>query len=50
MAQLCMWQLAVGYNLRELEVREELKKNLSSMLNDTDDASGVDLSQPDTLQ
>lgn len=25
MAQLCMWQLVVGYNLRELEVREEMK-------------------------
>jgi len=28
MAQLCMWQLVVGYNLRELEVREELKNRL----------------------
>jgi len=28
MAQLCMWQLVVGYNLRELEVREEMKKSL----------------------
>ena len=26
MAQLCMWQLVVGYNLRELEVREEMKE------------------------
>jgi hypothetical protein len=51
MAQLCMWQLAVGYNLRELEVREELKTNLSSKLDHTDDANGgVDLSQPDALQ
>eukprot|EP00536_Pseudo-nitzschia_multiseries_P009773 jgi/Psemu1/306808/fgenesh1_kg.282_\ len=32
MAQLCMWQLAVGYNLRELEVREEMKKNLMNLL------------------
>ncbi|KAJ8598963.1 hypothetical protein CTAYLR_010794 [Chrysophaeum taylorii] len=23
MAQLCMWQLVMGYNLRELEVRDE---------------------------
>jgi hypothetical protein len=30
MAQLCMWQLVVGYNLRELEVREEMKKSLIS--------------------
>jgi len=28
MAQLCMWQLVVGYNLRELEVREEMEKRL----------------------
>eukprot|EP00814_Leptocylindrus_danicus_P007276 CAMPEP_0116015368 /NCGR_PEP_ID=MMETSP0321-20121206/6803_1 /TAXON_ID=163516 /ORGANISM="Leptocylindrus danicus var. danicus, Strain B650" /LENGTH=448 /DNA_ID=CAMNT_0003485141 /DNA_START=82 /DNA_END=1428 /DNA_ORIENTATION=+ len=31
MAQLCMWQLVVGYNLRELEVREEMKNNLLSI-------------------
>jgi hypothetical protein len=30
MAQLCMWQLVVGYNLRELEVREEMKQALLS--------------------
>ena len=30
MAQLCMWQLVIGYNLRELEVREEMKQNLLS--------------------
>jgi len=30
MAQLCMWQLAIGYNLRTLEVREEMKKSLAS--------------------
>lgn len=30
MAQLCMWQLVVGYNLRELEVREEMKNTLRS--------------------
>jgi hypothetical protein len=29
MAQLCMWQLAIGYNLRTLEVREEMKKSLT---------------------
>ena len=34
MAQLCMWQLAVGYNLRELEVREEMKKSLQNILHD----------------
>ena len=26
MAQLCMWQLVIGYNLRELEVRTQLKQ------------------------
>lgn len=30
MAQLCMWQLVVGYNLRELEVRQEMKNALQS--------------------
>jgi Protein of unknown function (DUF760) len=35
MAQLCMWQLAVGYNLRELEVREEMKKNLQTILGES---------------
>jgi hypothetical protein len=34
MAQLCMWQLAVGYNLRELEVREEMKQSLQNILKD----------------
>jgi hypothetical protein len=29
MAQLCMWQLVVGFNLRELEVREEMKASLA---------------------
>jgi hypothetical protein len=29
MAQLCMWQLAIGYNLRTLEVREEMKKSIA---------------------
>jgi len=28
-AQLCMWQLVVGYNLRELEVREEMKQQMA---------------------
>jgi hypothetical protein len=49
MAQLCMWQLAVGYNLRELEVREEMKKNLKSLTGDTTE-SGIDLSEPGTLE
>jgi hypothetical protein len=30
MAQLCMWQLAIGYNLRELEVKNALSKQLEA--------------------
>lgn len=45
MAQLCMWQLAVGYNLRELEVREELKNKLTGGFN-----NDVDFSQPGVLE
>ena len=41
MAQLCMWQLAVGYNLRELEVREQMKKNLQNILDDDTFESGL---------
>ena len=29
LAQLCMWQLVVGYNLRELEVREEFRASMA---------------------
>jgi len=29
MAQLCMWQLSIGYNLRELEVREDIRKSVA---------------------
>ena len=28
LAQLCMWQLVVGFNLRELEVRDKMKNML----------------------
>jgi len=28
LAQLCMWQLVVGYNLRTIEAREEMRKQL----------------------
>jgi hypothetical protein len=48
MAQLCMWQLAIGYNLRTLEVREEMKKNLSEDFNAT--SGGVDLSEPGAME
>uniref|UniRef100_A0A7S3QAW7 Uncharacterized protein n=1 Tax=Chaetoceros debilis TaxID=122233 RepID=A0A7S3QAW7_9STRA len=40
MAQLCMWQLVVGYNLRELEVREEMKNALVSGSLDNDNGNG----------
>jgi len=41
MAQLCMWQLVVGYNLRELEVREEMKKSLMGGSKGDTDSGGV---------
>ena len=34
LAELCMWQLVVGFNLRELEVREEFKSSLKGALGD----------------
>lgn len=43
MAQLCMWQLVVGYNLRELEVREEMK----SALKNGDEEDDVEASDGD---
>lgn len=54
LAQLCMWQLAVGYNLRTLEVREEMKKTLTAGPNPANDDSavdtGVDLSDSDAFE
>ncbi len=38
MAQLCMWQLAIGYNLRELEVKNALSKQLEAGDGDAVDA------------
>jgi hypothetical protein len=49
MAQLCMWQLVVGYNLRELEVREEMKNQLAGAKVQDDD-NGVDFSEPGVLE
>lgn len=43
MAQLCMWQLVIGYNLRTLEVREEMRASLKAADNSSD-GNGVDLS------
>ena len=39
LAQLCMWQLVVGYNLRELEVREEFRISLSSSASSSDEVA-----------
>ncbi|KAG7342872.1 DUF760 domain containing protein [Nitzschia inconspicua] len=50
MAQLCMWQLAVGYNLRELEVREEMKKNLKTILGESSTTSNDNLSEPGAFE
>jgi hypothetical protein len=51
MAQLCMWQLAVGYNLRELEVREEMKRNLQIILGESNATGNQNnLSEPGTFE
>jgi hypothetical protein len=60
MAQLCIWQLVVGYNLRELEVREEIRNSLmsnngypkasSSSSSPPDEVGGVDFSQPGAME
>lgn len=52
MAQLCMWQLVIGYNLRTLEVREEMKKTVgTSTENEKGDfMSGIDFSQSGILE
>jgi len=43
LAQLCMWQLVVGFNLRELEVREEFRASMKNMIggtSNTEEAGG----------
>jgi hypothetical protein len=40
LAQLCMWQLVVGYNLRELEVREEFRVSMDREANDKTNGGG----------
>ena len=47
MAQLCMWQLVVGYNLRELEVREEMKEALLSGKLDAAPGTSTDNAEDD---
>jgi hypothetical protein len=42
MAQLCMWQLVIGYNLRTLEVREEMRKTLTGGMDLPKSEGGVD--------
>jgi hypothetical protein len=49
MAQLCMWQLAVGYNLRELEVREEMKKSIKTLKGGPPE-DDIDLSGPGAFE
>ena len=41
MAQLCMWQLCIGYNLRTLEVREEMKRSLQGNVTADNAISGI---------
>jgi len=45
LAQLCMWQLVVGFNLRELEVREEFRASMKmitgSANKNSDEAGGT---------
>lgn len=40
LAQLCMWQLVVGFNLRELEVREEFRASMNNMIGSTRNSGG----------
>ena len=49
MAQLCMWQLVIGYNLRTLEVREEMRSSLKAGDDKPDNGNGVYLS-PGSLE
>lgn len=43
LAQLCMWQLVVGFNLRELEVREEFRVSMKNMIGSSkSDSDGGD--------
>lgn len=41
MGQLCMWQLVIGYNLRELEVKEELRKRFTGGLSPGGEATSL---------
>ncbi|KAL7550987.1 hypothetical protein ACHAWF_014193 [Thalassiosira exigua] len=53
LAQLCMWQLVVGFNLRELEVREEMRASMAGLLGEGGDdggGSGGDVFGPGALE
>ena len=56
LARLCMWQLVVGYNLREMEVREKLRASMedSAAANTSatldGDSEGRDLFGPGVLE
>lgn len=46
MAQLCMWQLVVGYNLRELEVREGMKNSILGSFSSPASDAGAGFFEP----
>jgi Protein of unknown function (DUF760) len=50
MAQLCMWQLVIGYNLRTLEVREEMKQSMLSGVDEGMDADGGVSLEPGAME
>jgi hypothetical protein len=50
MSKLCMWQLVIGYNLREYEVREQFKKQLSGATAEGADTFGGSASLDDDAE
>ena len=59
LARLCMWQLVVGYNLREMEVREKLRASMedsaatdstTTTLGEGGESEGGDLFGPGVLE
>lgn len=49
LARLCMWQLVVGYNLREMEVREKLRASMEDSSTTTLGDDGSDLNNDDIM-
>ena len=39
---MMLWQLVIGYNLRDLEVRDEFEKQLEKQLEPADDDDSSD--------